>query len=84
MECRKTSSCNHRHHRNGKILFLGFFLGTIYGMLFVKQAGTELRKKIKDSKVPCHDIIQSATQIDKPFWEWTKQHVSSFFEKLFS
>lgn len=53
-------------------------------MLFVENAGPELRKKIRHSKAPCHDLATASIQVDSSFFQWTKEKVTSFFEKLFS
>ena len=59
------------------------FLGTIYGMLFVENAGPELRKKYDTQKHP-------VTIWQRLLYKWIrhfsmdKEKVTSFFEKLFS
>ncbi len=64
--------CSKRTNRHcWKIpFFTGLLAGGIYGMLFTKTAGPELRMKIKKSKKPCADLFIAGAEMDMSFIKW--------------
>lgn len=56
-------------------LLFGAALGGIYGMLFAKTAGKDLRDKLKRSETPLLDFLKSSWQADVEFFTVVKEKV---------
>ncbi len=55
-------------------------LGGIYGMLFTKIAGSDLRKKLKKSKSPLRDLFIAGAEMDLNFMKWTIEMIRKKFK----
>jgi len=75
--CRK-SSCCHASQKSPCFLpplLVGIALGGIYGMLFAKTSGDDLRKKLRRSKTPLKDFFLAGMEMDFSFLEWVKKEI---------
>jgi gas vesicle protein len=72
--CRKKGACP-----VGTFVF-GLFLGGVYGMLFTKTAGEELRKKLKKSKEPCKDLFLAGAEMDLEFLKYVQEKVAEILK----
>ncbi len=73
----KRCCSSRRSHGCGKTIFLlGIITGGIYGMLFAKTSGDELRTKLKKSKTPILDFIQAGFETDMEFVKYVGKRIS--------
>ncbi len=65
-----------KSHCCGKGIFaLGVIAGAVYGMLFAKTSGAELRKKLQKSKTPVQDFVEAGFEMDMEFLQTLKNRV---------
>lgn len=72
--CRKKGACP------VGMFFFGIFLGGIYGMLFTKTAGEDLRKKLKKSKEPCRELFLAGAEMDLEFLKYLQQKTTEILK----
>lgn len=72
--CKKPSS-------TGKIFLLGLLVGGVYGMLFAKKAGTELRKELQQSKTPLADFLRAGAEMDLSFLGFLRKKIKTAIQK---
>jgi hypothetical protein len=68
-----------RSHSCAKTAFVaGIMIGGVYGMLFAKTAGKELRTKLKKSKTPMVDFIEAGAEMDLEFVKFIREKVVKY------
>ena len=74
-QCRKTCRCCHKG-----LFALGLIMGAVYGLLFAKTSGQELRTKLKKSKTPFLDFVKAGAETDLEFVEYLGEQVAKCCE----
>ena len=73
--------CRHKCRCCHKGLFaLGLILGAVYGLLFAKTSGQELRNKLKKSKAPFLDFVKAGAEADLEFVEYLGEQITKCCE----
>lgn len=81
MKCCKKPKISQKGISPTALLLTGVFIGGVYGMLFTKTSGKELREKLKKSETPSLDLLKAGIDMDMSFLDFVLQKTKTYLGK---